>query len=175
LQNDNGKRIGKELVDFRSRRFLHKSISAFKHDVQDNFESIVNHLDMPGWRHVRRAFDETGLDPNDPLCWAELLRLFATVHYKAGDPGRKKRAPSSDWQFARDLLAVSQEKNTKTKAQLAKYFRSHPLGQQARYKSFKKDSGVISAIRALEDRQKKDWLSFAKDVVAQDATEIEGD
>jgi hypothetical protein len=170
-----GKRTVQELTEFKKRRFLHSLLDAVEsHEFYgEAFAFVLGSLKDKHWEPVLRAFSETGLNPKDPYCWAELLRLFATVHYKPGARGRKKYAQAYDEQFARDLLAVSQEKKFKSKSQLAGHFLKHALGRRREYSTLKRKSGVLTAIREMEKRQKKDWLSFANDVVSNSASELE--
>jgi hypothetical protein len=170
------KRTEQGLSKIQERAFLYRSIDAVegRHFYGRSFAGVLRHLDGEEWDPVRRAFSETGLNTKDPKCWAELLLLFATVHYKPGAPGRKKHAPSYDEKFAQDLLAVSQGK-TIGKSELARNFLESSIAEEGVYRSLKGEKGVLSAIRRLEKRAKTDWLSFAKVVIDETALETEDD
>jgi hypothetical protein len=170
------KRIRRELADVESHKALYGTFCDLtsSNGISESFGYLVSALTLPHWEPVRRAFTDTGLDPNDPSCWGALLQVFATIHYTPGAPGRKKYAPSYDEQFAQDLLKVSLGKVV-GKSDLARSFLKSSVSKRDIYRSLKKAPGVRSAIRRLEQRQKMDWLSFAKVVIDNAALEAEGD
>ena len=172
------KRIRSDLAQFAKYRFLHEPLWDLSTDeeVGEAFVNLVASLDRKHMGPVRRAFAESGLNPDKLFCWGELLRLFATVHYTRGKHGRRPIcSPAYDVQFAADLYEISCKTRKTKKAELARQFLKHTVSRRDIYRTLKKVTGVTSAINALEKRQKRDWLEFAQETLSRSGTEDDGD
>ncbi|KIU50802.1 MULTISPECIES: hypothetical protein [Bradyrhizobium] len=164
------RRVLTELASFKASRFLHEPfVNLSTHEeVGEVFAELVSQLRLKHMDPVRRAFDDTGLNPNNPFCWGELLSLFAKVHYTSGKEGRPLiRSLSYDERFAIDLYEVYRDTGKWKPVGLSLEFLNHHVSGRDIYKSLKKVGGVRSAIYALERRQGKEWREFATEIMSR--------
>jgi hypothetical protein len=61
--------------------------------VRRSYADVATKLWPCGDEPLRAAFAAFGLDPNNPLDWSELLRIFAKIHFKPA----AKRGPKRKW------------------------------------------------------------------------------
>jgi len=86
------RRIDKALDACKANEYLHEVVwddSDAAADVGEMFQMIAYDLEnmRPESDSIRRLFATAGLSAWNPFHWAELLHIFAEVHYEKGTPG----------------------------------------------------------------------------------------